>query len=170
MPVPYEMNGGFKKMKRFVSILLVITVLLALGIPAFAAGSPTGSGKKNEAMSGLVLYNSDDKVIGVVPTKDIIRYNVRQADKLDAADKEAFLAAYEDARKVDDKVVLQAFWLDVPDEYKTSDFAYARYYFNTVGRNIGVSVNGNDMEIGRLGNGNYFAKLTEFGTVVITRN
>ena len=164
------MTGGSQKMKRFVSVLLVITVLLALGVPAFAAGSPTGSGKKDEAMSGLVLYNSDDKVIGVVPTKDIIRYNVRQADNLDAADKEAFLAAYEDARNVDDKVVLQAFWLDVPDEYKTGDFAYARYYFNTVGRNIGVSVNGNDMEVGRLGNRNYFAKLTEFGTVVITRN
>ena len=145
-------------MKRFVSVLLVITVLLALGVPAFAAGSPTGSGKK-------------DKPSAVVPTKDSIRYNVRQADNLDDADKDAFLAAYEDAKKVDDKVVLQAFWLDVPDEYKNlEDFSYARYYFSTVGRNIGVSVNGKDMDVGRLGNGNYYAKLTEFGTVVITRN
>ena len=114
-------------MKRFVSVLLVITVLLALGVPAFAAGSPTGSGKKDEAITGLVLYNSDGKPIGTVPTKDIIRYN-------------------------------------------TGDFAYARYYFSTVGRNIGVSVNGKDMDVGRLGNGNYYAKLTEFGTVVVTRN
>ena len=158
-------------MKRFVSVLLVITVLLALGVPAFAAGSPTGSGKKDEPITGLVIYNSDDKPIAVVPTKDIIRYNVRQADNLDDADKDAFLAAYEDAKKVDDKVVLQAFWLDVPDEYKKlEDFSYARYYFSTVGRNIGVSVNGKDMDVGRLGNGNYYAKLTEFGTVVVTRN
>ena len=80
-------------MRRFVSVLLVITVLLALGVPAFAAGSPTGSGKSNTRMTGLVIYNSDDKAIAVVPTKDIIKYNIRQADKLDAADKEAFLAA-----------------------------------------------------------------------------
>ena len=161
-------------MKRFVSILLVITVLLALGVPAFAdIPSPTGSGKRDggAAGSGLQIFNSDDKLIAVVPSKEVIRYNIRQADKLDAADKEAFLAAYEAAKNSEDKVVLQVYWLDIPDEYKNlDDFSYAKYYFRCGGRNIELSVNGKDMEIGRLGNCNYYAKLTEFGTVVITRN
>ena len=52
---------------------------------------------------------------------------------------------------------------------KKHGFSYARYYFSTVGRNVGLSVNGKDMEIVRLGNNQYYAKLTEFGTVVITR-
>ena len=157
-------------MKRLISALLVITVLLALSASAFAAGSPTGSGKKDTGLTGIAVYNSNDKRLAVVPTKDITKCNVRQADKLDAADKEAFLKAYEEAKNIEDKVVLRVFWLDIADEYKNmDDFSYARYYFTTPGRNVELSVNGKDMEIVRLGNGQYYAKLTEFGTVVITR-
>ena len=156
-------------MKRFISVLLVLTLLLALGVTALAAGSPTGTGKKNDAMTGFVVYNKSDKGIVRVPNKDIYRYSIHQADKLDAADQEAFKAAYEDAQKIEGKLVRNVFWLDIADEYKNmDDFSYVRYYFTLHGRNVCVSVNGNDMEVVGLGQGQYYAKLTEFGTVVIT--
>ena len=156
-------------MKRFISVLLVLTLLLALGVTALAAGSPTGTGKKNDAMTGFVVYNKSDKGIVRVPNKDIYRYSIHQADKLDAADQEAFKAAYEDAQKIEGKLVRNVFWLDIADEYKNmDDFSYVRYYFGLTGRNIKVSVNGKDMEVVGLGQDQYYAKLTEFGTVVIT--
>ena len=157
------------EMKRLISVLLVLTLLLALGATALAAGSPTGSGKKNAGLFGISMYNSEDKMIARVPVKDIIRYNVSNADKLDGADKDAFLKAYEDAKNTEGKIVRQCFWLDIADEYKNlDDFSYARYYFSTPGGNIKLSVNGKDMDVVALGQGQFFAKLTEFGTIVIT--
>ncbi len=156
-------------MKKFFSFLLVLALALSLSAPAFAAGSPTSTGPKNPVVpQGLGIYNSADKRIAVVPNKDMLKLNVGSADKLDAADKDAFLAAYETAKSTEGKIVRHFFWLDIPDEYKNLDgFSYAKLSFGCRGQNVEVTVNGKPMEVVRLGHGQYYAKITEFGVVSI---
>ena len=155
-------------MKKLVSLLLVVTIILSLGITALAAGSPVGPQPRVNTNTGLGLYDANDKKIGTVPAKDIVKLNVGGADQLDEADKEAFLAAYEEAKNTEGKIVRHFFWLDIPEEYKNMDgFGYAKYTFGSRGQNVTVTVNGKDMEVVKLGHGQYYAKLTEFGIVSI---
>ncbi len=156
-------------MKKFVSFLLVLTLVLSLSATAFAAGSPTSTGPKNPVVpQGLGIYNDADRRIAVVPNKDVLKLNVGSADKLDAADKDAFLAAYDAAKNTEGKIVRHFFWLDIPDEYKNlEDFSYAKLTFGSRGQNVEVTVNGKPMEVVKLGHGQYYAKLTEFGVVSI---
>lgn len=162
-------------MKKFVSFLLALTMVLSLGVTAFAAGSPTKD-KTSDTTSaalpttgkkGLGLYNSDDELIAVVPANAVRKTSVGNADRLSDEDKEAFLAAYEDAKKVEGKVVKYFYWLDIPEKYKTDDFAYAKYIFTCTGKNVQLQVNGKEMEVEKVGKFTYEAKLTEFGAIAI---
>ena len=157
-------------MKKFVTFLLVLTLILSMSATAFAAGSPTSTGPKTAATGGgLGLYNDADKRIAAVPESKVLKLNVGKADQLDAADKDAFLAAYETAKNTEDRVVRRFFWLDIPDEYKNMDgFSYAKLTFGCRGQNVEVTVNGKPMEVVKLGHGQYYAKITEFGVVSIT--
>lgn len=158
-------------MKKFVSFLLVITLLLSLGMTAMAKKSPTTAKKSTTTGtdSGIGLYDANDKLIARVPAKEVVRLGIASADKLPDDQKEAFKAAYEDAMNLEGKLVRRFFWLDIPEEYKNMEgFAYAKLSFTSRGQNVGLSVNGNDMETVRLGYGQYYAKLTEFGTVLVT--
>lgn len=160
--------GGSSKMKKVISLVLVITMLLALGVTAFAAGSPTGTGKKETGITGAGgVYDENGKRASGVPSNAVIVRYLPQANTLEDADKEAFLKAYEDAKNIEGKRLVNVVWVDIADEYK-SDVGFVRYYFVTPCRNIEVSVNGKDMDVVRLGNGQYYAKLTDFGPVVIT--
>ena len=162
-------------MKKLVSFLLVVIMVLSLGVTAFAAGSPT----KDETSStttaattptykkGMGLFNSDDEKYATVPANAVKKTAVANANKLADEDKEAFLAAYEDAKKVEGKVVKYFYWLDIPEQYKTDEFAYAEYIFTSTGKNIQVTVNGKEMEVEQIGKFTYSAKLTEFGAVAI---
>ena len=155
-------------MKKFVSFLLVVVFMLSLSVTALAAGSPVAPQPKTAEDSGIGIYNSDDRMIAFVPASKVVKVNVGQADKLSAEDKEAFLAAYEEAKKTEGKIVRRFFWIDVPEEYKTMEgFAYAKLNYGSYGQNVSVTVNGKDMENVRLGHGRYYAKITEFGIVSI---
>ena len=153
-------------MKKFVSILLAVTLMLSLGVSALATSPvpPTEGGKG----SGLRIYNDEDVLIAVVPWPEVTRLGVGQADQLKAEDKDAFLAAYDDVKNMEGKIVRKFFWLDVPQSYKDlEDFAYARWDFGTRGQNVQLSMNGKDMEVIKLGHGQYWAKVTEFGALAI---
>lgn len=162
-------------MKKIFAFVLVFALVLGVGVFAFAAPSPSSAGeaggyttrtaaKKNV---GMGLYNAQDKLIVTVPEDEIINVPVGSADKLDAADKEAFLAAYDAVKDIKDRVVKYFFWLDIPGNYKTDDVAYAKYPFTCSGKNVEVTVNGNAMEVVSEGDSSYYAKLTEFGAVAI---
>ena len=154
-------------MKRFVALVLVVVMAFALTVTAFAA-SPTKNDNAG-AGNGMKIYNSEDKRIATVPAGQVKKVMPSRANKLDAEDKEAFLDAYEKAKNVDDKVVRACYWLDIPEKYKNmEDFAYAKYNFSSRGKNVQLTVNGKEMEVVALGGGQYYAKLTEFGTIVIT--
>ena len=169
-------------MKKIVSLLLAVALVMGLGITVFAAGSPTEDGKSggdgsattavpaNTGKDFLELYNDDDELIDLVPWEEVTILKVGAANRLSDEEKELFLSTYEDVKKIDDKVVKYFYWLDIPDSYKTEDLAYAKYYFSCTGKNVQLTVNGKDMEVfpsDKGGANNYYAKVTEFGAVAI---
>lgn len=162
-------------MKKLISFLLALTLILSLGLTVFAAGSPS-KGETSDtstapqpvtAKKGMEIFNSDDKKIATVPINAVRKTSVGNANKLSVEDKEAFLAAYEEVKKIEGKVVKYFYWLDIPKQYKTDGFAYAKYIFTCTGKNVQVQVNGKEMEVAKTGKYTYEAKLTEFGAVAI---
>lgn len=167
-------------MKKIVSLLLAVALVMGLGITVFAAGSPTSDGNKGAggtattnvprtaANTGMGIYDADGNKIATVPANKIKKISVGNANKLSDEDKEAFLAAYEEAKKVEGKKVKYFFWLDIPEKYKNADdFGYFGYRFTCTGKNVQVTVNGKDMEVEKVGKNTYIAHLTEFGAVAI---
>ena len=154
-------------MKKFVSVLLVIAVFMSLGVSALAGGSPVVRDRTGDN-NGIVIYDENDKAIAYVPESKVIRATIGTADKLSEKDKEAFLAASDEVKNIEDKVVRRFLWLDIPEEYKNlENFAYAKYEFGSMGQNVYLTANGNKMDVVKLGSGRYFAKLTEFGSLAI---
>ncbi len=167
-------------MKKIVSLLLAVALVMGLGITVFAAGSPTEDGKsggdgsattavpRTTAKKGMGIFNSDGERIATVPAGQVKKTAVGNAKKLSDADREAFLAAYEEAKKVEGKIVKYFYWLTIPNKYKNmDDFSYAEYEFTCTGKNVQVTVNGKEMEVEKIGINKYCAKLTEFGAVAI---
>ena len=169
-------------MKKVFALVLAFALVMSLGVTAFAGSSGGGASsastvdlgwgnftvaKPAPAKNGMELYGADDKVIATVPEDLIAIVPVAQAAELNAEDEEAFLAAYEDAQAVEGKVVKYFYWIDVPEDYKTEDFAWAKYEFKCAGENVEVTVNGNPMEVVHVDGVDYYAKLTEFGAVAI---
>ncbi len=158
-------------MKRLVALVLVVVMAFALSVTAFAKDSQTvpGDSKAAGAGVGINIFNSDDKLIARVPASSVTKVIPSRAYRLDDADEEAFLKAYDEAKNVKDKVVRAFYWLDIPEKYKEVEgFAYAKYQFSSRGKNVALTVNGKEMEVTAMGGGVYFAKLTEFGTICIT--
>ena len=173
-------------MKKVFAFVLAFALVMSLGVVAFANSSPvspSSSGSDTAAADigfttpiaptpaekegGMALYNADEKVYATVPAEDVTEVAVGDADKLSAEDKEAFLAAYEDVKAIEGKVVKYFYWVDIPESYKTDEFAWAKYEFKCTGENVEVTVNGNPMEVVHVDGVDYYAKLTEFGAVAI---
>ncbi len=169
-------------MKKFFALVLALAVVLSLGVTAFAGSSGGGSSSGSTVDLGwgefttatapakdavYDVYDENDKVIAEVPASSVAQIAIGQADKLDDADKEAFLAEYEKAQAVEGKVVKYFYWIGMPEELEGVDFAWMRYDFKCAGENVEVTVNGNPMEVVHVDGVDYYAKLTEFGAVAI---
>ena len=132
------------------------------------AGTTATTPAKKAAKPGMGIYNSDGEKIATVPAGQVKKTAVKNAKKLSAENKEAFLAAYEEAKNVEGKKLKSFYWLDIPSKYKNmEDFGYAEYKFTCTGENVQVTVNGKEMEVEQTGKNSYTAKLTEFGAVAI---
>lgn len=169
------------KVKKIFSLVLAFALVMSLGVVAFAA-SPTGSSSASTVDLGwgeftvaapkadkatAQVCDKDGNVIAELKASDVVILTVAEADKLDDADKEAFLAAYEDAKAVEGKVVKYFYWIDIPEEFKTENFGWVRFDFKCAGENVEVTVNGNPMEVVHVEGVDYYAKLTEFGAIAI---
>ena len=170
-------------MKKVFALILAFALVMSMGVLAFAEEkvvSPDNGGSAATvdlgwgmfpipapAKKGLELYKADDKLLAVVPEEEVVQLPVGQAAELNAEDEEAFLAAYEAAKAVEGKVVKYFYWVDVPESYKTEDFAWAKYEFKCAGENVEVTVNGHPMEVVHVDGVDYYAKLTELGAVAI---
>ena len=160
-------------MKRIVTLVLVVVLVLSLSIAAFAEytnGVPAIVVNGGSGPSLLLgVYNSANKKITVIPGEDIAIYTIKSASEIPWEDQEAFLKACEETGSTKDKTVRAPFYLWIREDYKELDgFAYVRYPFTCVGKNVKLTVNGKEMEVCPISENSWFAKLTEFGTIVIS--
>ena len=172
-------------MKKVIAFALMLALVLSCGAMAFADSSngspvptppPSGGGGGGAGAGGpatlaqpnfvLDVYDGEDKMVEEIGKDRIVYAQVGQANLLPAADKEAFLKAYEAVKEIKDKVVKYFFWLNVKD-YKIPAGDYLRYDFTCKGENVQCQVNGKDMEVVNVDGDDYYAKLTELGAVAI---
>ena len=155
-------------MKRFVVIVLSIVLVLSLSITAFAK-TADGVAAQGGYSRLLGIYNSSDKKITVIPAKDIGIFTIYSLDKIPENDQIPFLKASEEAGNITDRTIRSLYYLWIPETYRQLDgFAYVRYPFTCAGKNITFTVNGKEMEVCPISENSWYAKLTEFGTIVIT--
>lgn len=113
------------------------------------------------------ICDANDNVIKLVPYEMVIEIQVTQGDRLPPNDEKIFMDAYEEAKAIEDRVVKYFFWLDVPETYIPDNFGYGKFEFNCAGDNVECTVNGKPMEVVHVDGDDYFAKLTEFGPVMV---
>ena len=162
-------------MKKLFAVVLAAALVMSLGVTAFAAGSETPEEASAYYTTPYVvrtsgtmdLYKVDDSSYYSVPSGEVMELTPADVDKLSAEVQESFLAAYEQVKGIEGKLVKYFCWIDVPADYLTKDFAYARYDFSCEGENVQVFVNGNEMEVVHVAGIDYYAKLTEFGALWI---
>lgn len=118
---------------------------------------------------GVELFDAQDRLIASVPWEEAVVVSIEDADQLGSDEQELFQAAFERARTTRDSVVRYFFWLDVPETYKTENFAYAVFRFPCEGVVVGADVNGENAPVSNLGNGYHTARLPQFGAVTVNR-
>ena len=115
----------------------------------------------------LELCDANDNVLKLVPFEMVVEIQVTQGDRLPPNDEKIFMEAYEEAKAIEDRIVKYFFWLDVPETYIPENFGYGKFEFNCAGDNVECFVNGKPMEVVHVDGEDYFAKLTEFGPVMV---
>ncbi len=169
-------------MKRFLALFLAAAVVLSFGATAFAAYSPTSGDNVDEGWGTytvkapaknnelrLVIYDENDEVIAELYDDDVKEIAVDDADQLSPEDREAFLAAYEEAKAVEGKVVKYFYWLSISDKYADAlaKAGWIKYFFKCAGENVQMTVNGKEVEVFHIEGVDYYAKLFELGAIAI---
>ena len=113
------------------------------------------------------ICDANDNVLKLVPYEMTIEIQVTQGDRLPPNDEARFMEAYEEAKAIKDRIVKYFFWLDVPETYIPENFGYGKFEFNCAGDNVECFVDGKPMEVVHVDKDDYFAKLTEFGPVMV---
>ena len=172
--------------KRLITALLV---LLAIGVQAFAQSAVSGrvTDEAGEPLVGanvlvkgtttgtMTDYNGNYSLNvrqGAVLVFSSIGYatqeiQVTQGDRLPPNDEQIFMNAYERAKAIEDRIVKYFFWLDIPAVYIPENFGYGKFEFNCAGDNVECFVDDKPMEVVHVDGEDYFAKLTEFGPVMV---
>ena len=136
-------------------------------VPATEEAAPAAAAEE-EALEEAVpeVEEAEDNEI---EASDIIMLPLTDADELNEEDKAAFLEAFEEAKKITDKLVKYLFWFDVPEEKgEISPEHPYNFRFRCEGEDVGVQVNGNEMAVENIQDDLYQATLTETGAVMIT--
>lgn len=162
-------------MKKFFALMLTLALVCSLGTVAFAGPSETVTPPvvvvtENVAKEGgwVICKTETDEVVCEVPDEDVTIVAVNDANTLEEADMEAFLAAYEAVKAIKDIPVQDFFWIDLADGYTVDADNYLKFRFTSEAEIVRVKVNGNEMAVvAEEEENSYFAKLTELGAVAI---
>lgn len=171
-------------MRKILAFVLVFAMVLSISVVAFADSLPAAQGDSSEDEGGSPtksvapqdgetdpyyrIFNDKDELINRVPVRRVTKIGAGSVSKLEQKDADALLKAQDEAKNNKDEKVRYLYWLDIPEEYKTDDFAYMEYPFVCSGENVKFFVNGNAMEVVHVAGFQYIAKMTEFGVVKIT--
>ena len=176
-------------MKKITAVFMILAIVLSFSASAFAdtAGSspyeygyiPDGQGipsvgkPAGDPYAGipglLILLMEDDTIYQFVPISQVTNVEYKDASKfLNGKDKEAFSAAYQEAKAVEGGKLRKAYWFNIPDSYTLDDEHYAKYLFSCDGKDVTVTVNGDPVEVVSVNNRtSYIAKVTARGVVAI---
>ena len=151
-------------------MLLALILVCSLCVSAFAADSPGKEESSSTTTAALPVIATEeeeeekfeirdsatDEVKKVLTRDQVNMIPVGEADKLSDADKEAFLAAYEDSKAVEGVVVKDFFWFDLKGENLEEGY-YVRFPFSCAGENVKLFVNGKEMEVVHVKGIEYYA-------------
>ena len=170
-------------MKKITAVFMILAIVLSFSASAFAdtaygyipdgQGIPSVAKPAGDPYAGipglLILYMEDDTIFQFVPINQVMNVEYKDAAKfLSANDKEAFYAAYQEAKDVEGAKLRQAYWFNIPDSYTLDEDHYAKYLFSCDGRDVTVTVNGEPVEVVSVNNRtSYIAKVTARGVVSI---
>ena len=171
-------------MKKVISLILLLTLILSLGASAFAAGSPKKEPYNPVTPKKNTFDITDDDKVDVdkkdvpveyrIPAEAVIVTLVENADEaLSKEDAAAFKAAYEEVKKIQDALVVNFFWVDIDADLAGDDFTGLDaqnalvYTFECEGENVRVLLNGKEVKVIDRGNGVYSAILPEAGAVAV---
>ena len=115
----------------------------------------------------IPFYDANDVLLKWVRWKDAKVYSLGNAGALKQADREAFKAAYEDAKAVEGKIVKHFFWFEVREAVVPEGWAYCVIPFSVKGENLEIYVNGHPMDVVSLGGNRYEAHISEFGAISV---
>ena len=172
-------------MKKAITVLMILAIVLSLSASAFAAVAAgrdpyvpgqtvtvpsQPAGDPAAGIPGfLILLMEDDTIYEFVPINLVTNVPYKDAAKLlMPKEREAFAAAYKEAKGVEGKHLRQAYWFDIPENYTLDDEHYGKYLFSCEGSNVEVTVNGNPVEVVSVnGRTSYIAKITARGPIAI---
>lgn len=179
-------------MKRILSAVIVLAVIMGFCVSAFAASPDVPNGKSPvskpvnvqvddggvialTAVSKVDLEKGTYQIIGTIPANALKTVAIDKADKLlDEEDAKAFKAAYEDAQKLKGRKVYKCYWLDIDEELAGKEFKGVgkdnalALKFTCPGDDVKFAVNGNEMDVIAGSGDSYTAIATETGAVVIS--
>ena len=174
-------------MKKTIAFFLILAIVLSFSAYAFAESSspfefgyvpqgqsiPTQGKPAGDPYAGipglLILLMEDDTIYQFVPINQVTNVEYKDASKfLNGKDKEAFSAAYQEAKAVEGGKLRKAYWFNIPDNYTLDDEHYAKYLFSCDGKDVTVTVNGDPVEVVSVNNRtSYIAKITARGSIAI---
>ena len=168
-------------MKKSLSFVIVLAVMMSLCVSAFAADSPKPDpaptqkgGIEITDASKVDVEKGTYPVNGTFPSKALKTVAINQAEKLlSEEDGKAFKAAYEEAQAMEDCKVYKCYWMYVDEELAdgfkgVSSSSALAIKFTCPGKDVRFLVNGNEMQVISKGGSSYIAIVTETGTVTIT--
>ena len=166
-------------MKKLLAFTLVLVLFLSFGLTAFAIDNPrptdnNGGGEGDPGgYDGPVgkyrLYNDKDELIGTIPSVEVLKLDVNGAYSLNKEDSKTFIKYYKSMETITDRKVKYLLWVNIPDSYKTDDLAYMVFDFVCPGKDVQATVNGQSMEVVKIEGSKYYAKMTDFGALMVTR-
>ena len=181
-------------MKKFVTILMALAIILSFSASAFAALTPgidtdtdlgeyigghnmassflSPSGERSKAAlsnGGLqICLMEDDSLYQYVHPYEVVNVEFREINRLSEKAAEALREARNAAKQMEGKSLKQAYFFTVPGTYTLDEEHYAKYLFSCPGDNVEVFVNGNPVEVVSInGRTSYIAKVTARGTIAI---
>ena len=116
-------------MKKFLSAVLCVLLMMSLAVSAFAAPSVVAPVSSETATSAkpavedenaIEIVDETGKTVTTDPAEALKVVALGDAGELTAEEQEIFNKAYEEASAVEDMVVVDFFWLDLQPEYKAA--------------------------------------------------
>lgn len=131
-------------MKKILALVLTLVLVCSLSVAVFADYVPSViPDPPIDPIHPTFVFDGME-----IPESDIIIYSVDEAlANLEGDALDEFVAFYEAAKAIKDRVVVDFFWYSVNEKYEISEEHPLYFTFDCEGENVGVTVNGKEVEV-----------------------